>query len=75
VLAAYDCDWPPGIDRQTGAAWSQVASLVSDGCSEEQLGVAALRDVAARRLAEPRIWWWTYRVHLAVRQARMERVM
>jgi ubiquinone/menaquinone biosynthesis C-methylase UbiE len=137
VLAAYDCDWPPCIDWQTGAAWSQVASLVdeeqarrglpalhrgkdhlegirrsklfrhaeviavhgreqgdaarlvalalsaispaaeflADGCSEEQLGVAALRDVAARRLAEPRIWWWTYRVHLAVRQARMERVM
>jgi SAM-dependent methyltransferase len=129
VLAAYDCDWPPCIDWETGAAWDRVAALVDqeharrgrpalhrgkdhlerirrsalfrhaeliavngreqgdagrlvavalsaiaeaadflgDGCTEEELGIAALRDVAARRLARPRIWWWTYRVHLAVR--------
>ncbi|HTW01133.1 MAG TPA: class I SAM-dependent methyltransferase [Streptosporangiaceae bacterium] len=129
VLAAYDCDWPPCIDWETGAAWERMARLVdeeharrglpalhrgkehlprirgsalfrhaeliavagrergdadrlvavalsaiahaaeflADGCTEEQLGLTALRDVAARRLAQPRIWWWTYRVHLAVR--------
>jgi len=129
VLAVYDCDWPPCIDWETGAAWERVAGLVdeeharrglpalhrgkdhlprirrsglfrhaeligvqgreqgdadrlvavalsaiaqaaeflADGCTEEQLGITALRNVAARRLAQPRIWWWTYRVHLAVR--------
>ena len=129
VLAAYDCDWPPCIDWETGAAWARVAALVdeeqarrgrpalhrgkhhlerirrsglfrhaeliavhgreqgdaarlvavalsaiapaaeflADGCTEEELGIAAFRDVAARRLARPRTWWWTYQVHLAVR--------
>ncbi len=129
VLAAYDCDWPPGIDWQTAAAWAQVARRVdaeqarrgtapahrgkdhlarlsgsglfrhcaevavhgreqgdagrlvavalsaiahaadflADGCTEEELGVTALREVAARRLGQPRTWWWTYRVRLAVR--------
>jgi SAM-dependent methyltransferase len=129
VLAAYDCDWPPSIDGETGAAWDEMARLVdaeqvrrgipgahrgkdhlgglrasglfrhcaeiavhgrdegdagrlvalaisamacaadflADGCSEQELGIAALREVAARRLAAPRTWWWTYRVHLALR--------
>jgi SAM-dependent methyltransferase len=31
------------------------------------LGLTALREVAARRLPEPRTWWWTYRIRLAVR--------
>ena len=26
VLAAYDCDWPPCIDWETGAAWARVAT-------------------------------------------------
>jgi SAM-dependent methyltransferase len=129
VLAAYDCDWPPCIDWQTGAAWAQVASRVdaeqarrglapvhggkdhlgrlagsglfrhcellaavgrdqgdadrlvavafsainhaadflADGSSEDDLGLTALREVAAQRLPYPRTWWWTYRVYLAVR--------
>jgi SAM-dependent methyltransferase len=129
VLAAYDCDWPPCIDWQTGAAWAQVAARVdaeqarrglapahrgkdhlgrlagsglfrhcellavhgreqgdadrlvavafsainhaadflADGCTEDDLGITALREVAAERLRPPRTWWWTYRVHLAVR--------
>jgi SAM-dependent methyltransferase len=28
VLAAYDCDWPPCIEPETGAAWEQVAGRV-----------------------------------------------
>jgi SAM-dependent methyltransferase len=28
VLAAYDCDWPPCIDWETGAAWERVAGRV-----------------------------------------------
>ncbi len=28
VLAAYDCDWPPCVDWQTGAAWALVAGRV-----------------------------------------------
>jgi ubiquinone/menaquinone biosynthesis C-methylase UbiE len=128
VLAAYDCDWPPAVDWETGAAWermaarvdaeqarrglpaphrgkehldrirrsalfrhcaqiavhgreqgdagrlvalalsasSHAAELLAGGCTEDELGIAALREVAARRLAQPRTWWWTYRVHLAV---------
>jgi SAM-dependent methyltransferase len=129
VLAAYDCDWPPCIDAQTGAAWdtvvaradglqahrglpalhggkdhadrirrsgvfrhcaeiavhgreqgdaerlvglalsaiSYVADFLADGCTEDELGITALRKVAARRPEEPLTWWWTYRVRLAVR--------
>jgi SAM-dependent methyltransferase len=128
VLAAYDCDWPPGIDPETGAAWdavvtradglqarrglaslhggkdhadrirrsglfrhyaeiavhghdqgdaerlvglavsaiSHLADFLADGATEDELGLTALREVAARRLAEPLTWWWTYRVRLAV---------
>ena len=118
VLAAYDCDWPPCIDWETGTAWDTVAGRV-DGvqarrglparhgakdhaermrrsglfrhCAEvavhgreqgdagrlvalalsaitqDELGITALREVAARRLPQPRTWWWTYRVRLAVR--------
>lgn len=129
VLAAYDCDWPPCIDPETGAAWEAVADRVdataarrglpalhggkdhaerirgsglfrhyaeiavhgreqgdagrlvalalsaiahardflADGSTEDELGITALREVAARRLAQPRTWWWTYRVRLAIR--------
>jgi ubiquinone/menaquinone biosynthesis C-methylase UbiE len=129
VLAAYDCDWPPGIDWETGAAWDRVAeraaeeqarrgipaahggkehlgrlrasglfrhcaeiavhgretgdadrlvalalSAITDaagfldaGLTEDELGISALREVATRRLRAPLTWWWTYRVHLAIR--------
>jgi len=129
VLAAYDCDWPPHIDWQAGAAWAQMAGRVdaeqarrgpapvhrgkdhlgrlagsglfrhcehlaavgrdqgdadrlvavalsainhatdflADGCTEDDLGLTALRAVAAERLPQPRTWWWTYQVYLAVR--------
>jgi SAM-dependent methyltransferase len=129
VLAAYDCDWPPCIDWETGAAWENVARRVeaeqarrgfpaahdgkdhlgrlrasglfrhcaeiavhgrdrggadrlvrlafsaitsgadflADGAAEGELGITALREVAARRLSEPLTWWWTYLVRLAVR--------
>jgi len=30
VLAAYDCDWPPCIDPETGAAWDTVAGRVDE---------------------------------------------
>jgi SAM-dependent methyltransferase len=129
VLAAYDCDWPPCIDWETGAAWARVAertdeeqarrgipaahggkdhlpriqgsglfrhcaeiavhgretgdadrlvalalSAITDaagflgtGASEDDLGISALREVAARRLRPAPTWWWTYRVQLAIR--------
>src|ERR1700691_5321465 len=129
VLAAYDCDWPPCIDWETGAAWARVAertdeeqarrgipaahggkdhlpriqgsglfrhcaeiavhgretgdadrlvalalSAITDaagflgtGPSEDDLGISALREVAARRLRPAPTWWWTYRVQLAIR--------
>jgi hypothetical protein len=37
------------------------------GATEEEIGLAALREVAARRVAAPRTWWWTYRVRVAVK--------
>lgn len=129
VLAAYDCDWPPCIDWQTGAAWARVAERAAEeearrgipaahggkehlgrlrasglfrhcaevavhghdsgdadrlvalalsaitgaadfldtGVTEDELGVSALREVATRQLRAGLAWWWTYRVHLAVR--------
>jgi SAM-dependent methyltransferase len=55
--------------RIDGLARSQggTAALLADGASEEEIGLTALREVAARRVAVPRTWWWTYRVRLAVR--------
>jgi len=43
------------------------AEFIADECTEDGLGITALREVAERRLARPLTWWWTYRVHLAVR--------
>jgi SAM-dependent methyltransferase len=48
------------------SAISHLADFLAEGATEDELGVTALREVAARRLAEPLTWWWTYRVHLAV---------
>ncbi len=43
------------------------ADFLEDGCDESGLGLTSLKDVAARRLAGPQTWWWTYQVCLAVR--------
>jgi SAM-dependent methyltransferase len=42
-------------------------ALLRAGVPESEIGLDALRAVAARRLATARPWWWTYRVRLAVR--------
>jgi SAM-dependent methyltransferase len=42
-------------------------ALLEAGASEDELGLTALREVAARRLAAPRPWWWTYRARMAVK--------
>jgi hypothetical protein len=42
-------------------------ALLAAGATEDELGLTALREVAARRLPQPRTWWWTYRIRLAVR--------
>ena len=49
------------------SAIAHAGEFLADGCTDEELGIAALRDVASRRLSRARTWWWTYRVHLAVR--------
>lgn len=59
-----------GADRLVGLALSAItntADFLADGVTEEELGLTALREVAARRLSEPLTWWWTYRVRLAVK--------
>jgi SAM-dependent methyltransferase len=43
-----------------------VVALLERGISEDEIGLTRLREVAARRIPEPRTWWWTYRVRLAV---------
>lgn len=43
------------------------AALLAAGATEDEIGLTALRQVAGRRLAAPRPWWWTYRVRIAVR--------
>jgi SAM-dependent methyltransferase len=42
-------------------------ALLAAGATEDELGLTALREVAQRRLPQPRTWWWTYRIRLAVR--------
>lgn len=49
------------------SAITHAADVLADGATEDELGITALREVAARRLPQPRTWWWTYRVRLAVR--------
>jgi SAM-dependent methyltransferase len=44
-----------------------VVAMLKAGVTEDELGLTRLREVAARRLPEPRTWWWTYRIRLAVR--------
>ena len=43
-----------------------VVALLERGISEDEIGLTRLREVALRRIPEPRTWWWTYRVRLAV---------
>lgn len=43
-----------------------VVALLERGISEDEIGLTRLREVARRRISEPRTWWWTYRVRLAV---------
>ena len=49
------------------SAIANAADFLADGVTEDELGLTALREAAARRLSEPLTWWWTYRVRLAVR--------
>jgi len=49
------------------SAITNAADFLADGATEDELGLTALRETATRRLGEPLIWWWTYRVRLAVR--------
>jgi SAM-dependent methyltransferase len=55
--------------RITDLAMTQggMAALVAAGATEDELGLTALRSVAARRVATARTWWWTYRVIIAVK--------
>lgn len=49
------------------SAITNTADFLAGGATEDELGLTALREVAARRLSKPLNWWWTYRVRLAVR--------
>jgi SAM-dependent methyltransferase len=55
--------------RLTDLALTQggAAALLAAGAAADEIGLTALREVAARRLPAPRTWWWTYRVRIAVR--------
>jgi ubiquinone/menaquinone biosynthesis C-methylase UbiE len=56
-------------ERLRGIMTSQggAAALLDRGVTEEELGLDAVAEAAARHLREPRPWWWTYRVRVAVR--------
>jgi SAM-dependent methyltransferase len=58
-----------GLARSRGG----VAALLAAGATEDEVGITALAEVAARRLTAPRPWWWTFRVSLGVRQASTQR--
>ena len=55
--------------RITDLAMTQggLAALLAAGATEDELGLTELREVAARRVASVRTWWWTYRVRIAVK--------
>jgi SAM-dependent methyltransferase len=42
-------------------------ALLAAGATEDEIGLTALREVAARRLPTARPWYWTYRVRMGVR--------
>jgi SAM-dependent methyltransferase len=58
-----------GAARLVALARSQggTMALLAAGATEDELGLTVLRQVAQRRLPQPRTWWWTYRIRLAVR--------
>lgn len=43
-----------------------VRPLLAKGVSEQELGIARLREVATRHIPTEAPWWWTYEVRLAV---------
>ena len=49
------------------SAIGRAAEFLARGSTEDELGLTALSEVAARRLRQPQTWWWTYRISLAVR--------
>jgi SAM-dependent methyltransferase len=49
------------------SAMTHAADFAGEMATEDELGITALRETAARRLSEPLTWWWTYRVRLAIR--------
>jgi len=55
-------------ERLVAVARSQggVVALLAAGVDEADIGLTHLREVANRRLATTRPWWWTYRIRLAV---------
>ncbi|MGO8882710.1 MAG: class I SAM-dependent methyltransferase [Streptosporangiaceae bacterium] len=55
-------------ERVAAVALSQggAVALLAAGLTEEEIGLTAVREIAARRLPGPRPWWWTYRVRLGV---------
>jgi SAM-dependent methyltransferase len=55
--------------RLVDVALSQggAVALLEAGVPEGEMGLAALQEVAARRLPGPRTWWWTYRVRMGVK--------
>ncbi|HEX4221283.1 MAG TPA: class I SAM-dependent methyltransferase [Pseudonocardiaceae bacterium] len=46
---------------------SGVAALLRAGRTEDELGLTALREIATARISQPRTWWWTYRIRIAVK--------
>jgi SAM-dependent methyltransferase len=50
-----------------GLSQGGAVALLEAGATEDEIGMTALREVAARRLPGPVTWWWTYRVRMAVK--------
>jgi SAM-dependent methyltransferase len=60
----------PGDQRRLADlawSWGSAQALAAAGVTEDEMGLTALREVAARTLAEPRTWWWTYRIRMGVK--------
>ena len=67
-VAVHGCE-EGDAQRLTAVAMTKggAVALLSAGLTEDEIGLTALREVAARRLPQPRTWWWTYRVRLGVK--------
>jgi ubiquinone/menaquinone biosynthesis C-methylase UbiE len=46
---------------------SDIAAMLAEGHTEDEIGLTALREIATARMSESATWWWTYRIRVAAK--------